>query len=1334
MSLPSLSLVLVVRTNLHTHRSSPTRVPKHAHIAMARTLLHDTVKELHNLLQLPNSTPLHQFDAQLRHAVHNVFTLLGLSSRQPHRLDISTSVFEPFLLVYFVHGGAAVQDVDFDNDNIYLFLKDDTASALSSTSLFDQLLTILAEPHSETHRLARLKQTYARVIARFSELVQFFLKLHRNTKNELQELIVRCFAYEYSYYLKLKSQLDEEQPDNGSHRMVLALDSFIRKNPQDESLDTDSLFTDDLDHGSFLNENALGFESLDPSFAKLYQVFFQLALVKSLGSFYQDSSSYVKVMIELFKSSYGIDYFERDTQRVHDLKTVNICQFFLGSDDPEQGFTAGFVPARFQELARNIIEEIYESSRLQHIAESMSDLRVSDETKNQGAFELLQDELVELISNLKTVVSVLNEYGLGFDPNFSGAFRSYLYLVCEVHDDLASPEDIAYITEITKTVATIVNFENHGNEMESDFIQETVYRLLGMQSRLLTAGADLTLLMRAAFKEVEVNGNLSRRVLTEWSHRLLEIIQLEAVKSVELTVRTEKTLKKRMLSLWYNKRVRNQKILSQAAIFSNKRTLSNFLTSYWLKRIIVIANASNEADLQSLRPFLALWKSKHRLSEENLKEVAMQSNMKLEQHMLNLWLAKSSTLYELHQTAQEFRQKISKKNDKRIKSEVFSAILERFRSRGKRDTGYFPDDDSLSQKLAQLGEREKNYTIKKTWDFWIHKLQIAQSYEDLASSKKRRHKKHAFELWKKHYRMKHAAAGFERQRNKVLLSFVLTRWNMVTVDRKKGDLLHINHLKKRVIDSWRLNRLGSDTRAKVDERLLRSMFKTWKLKYHFVGLSEKFDSKIKVQALDTWVDKVQLNTHNLDSAINFQERYLREKALRLWCSKSQLMVELERIADLNFQRKHLLKLVQSGRRIRAYYDKADQYLDDRPSVSDKISLQAVMVKWSERYMKNFDSHTLKALQSFEQHVRVPGIMSVYFSHWRTKRSNIDRAKLQLERRLRQHLKTSSTRRSYFELWTERLQERLDDDHKSSKFYENLLHKRYLLAWYEKYATDVEYLNDVAQQIIDKKDYLKMVDYLRTWNLRYIKNVQRNQQTCEIFAKKWEKTHMRSMLELWLHKTRHKPGDAADNDYTDANTSFGSIYSPLAKKNRGVLSGPSLLDEQSYLSTPVKKQTAKNFLTPFSKTKGPSPTRLQETNQRMKFDRMDALTTRYRLAKDGASRSAILRTTRSTRLPPPQATVAIPERPPAPMFDVASSRSVSPNASSSPAFTPRLLKDSTSSSSLDHTILSTAKRLHKIRPLVVPPAEDDLQELQYSSASELKQRLLSPTRPDIFNAT
>lgn len=1285
---------------------------------MAKSLLHSTVKDLHGLLQLAEDTPTDHFESILRRTVASVFALLELASPS-HHLDIYTSVYETRQFVYYTQ--SAAPHAEFNSDNIYLYLKEE-GSSNSGESVYDQLLRILATSH-DAARPPRLRQSFSVVIARLSDLVRFFLHLHADAENDLVDLLARCFAYEHSYFSRLNSELRHESAsEEDTQHMVLALDSFIRRTLPEPTSESDSIFTYD----SPQTEAPLDFECLDAPFSTLYQKFLQLALSKSLDSFYLDSLAYVKVMVKFFKASNGIGFLEHGSQETQDLKLDHICEFYLGSEASD-----GLVPSRFRTLANNIIREMYEASRYYTTAESTPLVldAAENSVENDDPRSFLDDDLLHLLSHLEDLVSVLADFDLGFDTNFARTFQNYLYCVYEVFLDIAQPEDFIYIQKLNETVAIIIDYRSQDPDVEAELIRDIIYNLLEMQSRLLSGRPDLTLLMKAAREDIKSEDSLKRQVLREWNHKTLNVIQLDSIYADKMKTK-ETPLLKKCLSIWYNKTVRFEKVRLQAATYSDKKILANVLSSFWLKKIILVTNAANRADFKSIKPYLQVWRRKYALSVEKQQYIMNLSSLHTKQQAWDFWVSRYQDLLSLDEASQLFLQESHAKSDLQIMEHTFGAFKRKFEN-SKVSQDLHLDKQEYSHKLSRLEELEIHLRTRKYLKIWVHNFRTERALKKISSQSDYRYKQKVFEAWKTRFNMNLLSRKIEDKANRALVASILSLWKIITDDRIRADLFYSKALVARMMHEWKLKLKEAQGSNRIHQHELATKFKSWKVQVPLNRFVRDISGERAYSILQEWKRKtIAIQKDSKRATMVWEVNLLRQK-LGQWNTKRQMLLELAFIADLNFQRKHLNKMTKLQDVLYSHRQKAKEFQRDRLPLAQRILLTTVISKWSDKYLKMFDDHTQRAVVSFQERIRTPGMLSVILKHWKDRKILNDRKRQHLEFYFQHHLDTSASKRVIFSHWAERSRQRRRNNEESSQFYMTILSKRFLLTWYEKYVTKVDYLDDVSQQMIDLKDYLRLVEFLRKWNLRYIKNVKRNQQTREIFAEKWEKAHLRSIFEIWLHKTRGRSPDPT-HDFTEANSTFGSNYSPLAKKNPKLPSGSSILDGQSYLNTPVKKQVASPS-TPFTRGKGPSPTRLQETNQRMKIDRMDAMISRYRLAKS-ATKSDILRPSTATRLSPPRRTrVQIPERPPAPLFE-GLSRSTSPNATSSPSVTPGPVDHTNPTSISDNSILDTAKKLHRIRPLVVPP-EDDMDNFQYSSASRLKERLASqrtsPGQANVF---
>lgn len=1265
---------------------------------MTSVLLHDTVKDLHGLLQAVYVSS-EQFDLLLRRILHNLSELLELSNHA-EELDITTSIYNPLLLVFYTNN-TPVSLADLNNDNIYLYLKDDV-SVQSGESLFNQLLHLLAESHKD-RRPVRLKQSYLDVVSRLSELVQFFVKLHRDAESQLTDLLLRCFAYEHSYFGKLRSQLDHPSNDD-TQNMVLALDSFIRRMP-DEASDTDSLFS----YGHDESDKSLDFECLDDSLLKLYRTFLQLALQKSLDSFFQDASAYVKVMVKLFKVSSGIDFFEENSANLAEIKKARICDFFLGSEFPHD---KGLVPPQFQARARSTIENLF------NVQLHLEDAPESSFVQNYP-HRLDQDEIVELLSNLNVVVSTLKEYGLQFDLSFPATFQTYIHLVYEVFEDLAEPEDFEYIDNIDYTVGEIVNFESPQGS-EKDIIRDIVSQLFDMHSRLLFSVDGLTLLMRAARRDVEYRNRLMGRMFRKWNHKVLVVAQLDLIYEDQYSTKRQATLLKKNLSIWYNKTVRYGKVWQHAASYSDKKLMSGILSSFWLRKIIDVSTAKHQADIHSMKPFFELWRKKQLSIVQKVEGILAVTLSRTQMQAFDIWVTKFRLLQLLDTAAKSFNAEHTAERDHKVVRHAFGVLRSRLQELYKLDVNFSPDQ-LLPDKLEKLERLEVQLCVGKCLKLWNKRYELAKSYKETVTIRNRDCKRRVFSAWKKLCELKAIGRFQEGRSEQLLLKSLFHHWKFVLDSRLQADSFSASAVLQRAIRKWKLRLVEVDFNDKIERRILADGFQKWKLAMLLENHTQVKNTQLLTRVSQTWNERSKVVAKNFDVARDVYNANLSAKVFQLWRAKYNLWLELAAISDLNFQRKYLNKMLGLYVVSMEREEKADEYLESKVPFEKRLLLQSVMKNWNQKYLEKFDDHSLKSIEMFHDRVTIPGTLRVFLRHWRNRKVRNERKVKQLEINHLHFTEVCASKRAFFDHWKTSYRSKLEDHEKSEQFHMNLLRKKFLLIWYEKHVTKVEYLNDVAQHMIDQKDYLKLVDHLRRWNLKYIKNVKRNQQTCDMFAEKWEKAHLRSMLEIWIHKARSR---SSPGYYVDANSTIGSNYSPLARKNAKLPTGSSLLDGQSYLTTPVKKQVSPS--TPFS-NKGPSPTRLQETNQRMKVDRMDALISRYRLAKKDVSKSSILRTSASTKLSPPRSKIPIPVKPPAPMFGLGSSVGSSPNATSSPSVTPKPI-ETTPSSVSESSILATAKKLRRIKPLVVPPEDQEV----HFSANKLRLNRDSQLSKDIFS--
>lgn len=1273
------------------------------------SLLLDTVKDLHTLHSFQPNGNARQFEALLRKSVLNVTVLLNLKDKEPHQLTISTSSFHDLELLYYCNASTPASQADFTYANIFQFIRTNSISNGSASSLFSQLLQILAESHHTERRPMRVKQSYALVISRVTDLLEFFIQLHSESEKVLADHIARCFAYEFSYFSSLKSHLDILSPGETTEKMVKVMDSFIRSDVDED----DSIFSYAEDAAS-PPKAPLNFDTSDANFTKLYHIFLQLALFKSPNSFYKDAVPYVKVMLNFFKKYCNVESLELDTFESREQKLNHLYAFFLGSESLQ-----GILSGDFHAVARRVLDESVVFPELESPTGHQHQAHVENTLISLG---FLKEEIVELISNLNTVVAILNEYSLDFDPQFPSHFRHYVFLVYEELPDMATVEDYQYIDEIVETVATIVDFEVHEDDVEGDLIKDIVYNLQSMQSNLNGEGTQGSLLMRLALKETIFSTSLKKRVLRNWNYKTLAAAQLEVNLQEIFLPSTHQLVAKRYFSVWYNKSIRFRELQSQASAYSDKKVKAKLLSTAWIPRLIAIAQANLRVLSFQQKSAFSVWRQKSLQLQKLQDHLGSHYQIRCMGQAFSHFLTKHRGIVSMEDLALNFNQDITEIQEATLLKKSVQLWHQKLQN------SYSNIDNSLSEKLATLSQLECNFLTKKHFDFWQKQNTLRSLLKAADNLRNQTLKSLFFRSWLKQFQLSDVQRSFMLRREATLQSAVLKYWSYRKRNEDKADSFLQKSLLSDSFKRWKLENARKSRQAQHNLKKQSVYFKKWKLAIRESTFTQDHGVEQSSLVFQRWLEKTKRTIVNDESAVLLGEFNAQKRAFALWTAKRFLMNEQVVVADLNLQRKYLNRITTLFFGVaKQNAQKADLFAGSELKLADRFVIKFALTQWKDKYLVRFENHSRKTVARFSEEVRDPGLLAVIFQHWRHRVREGRKKQLLLQRNLQYFLETTPIKRSLFVHWEERTKQQADYNERSAQFFNTMLHKKHLLTWYEKYVMKVNYLSDIANDAIDQKDYTKMVEFLRKWNLKYIKTVRRNQQTCEMFTEKWDKAKSKSIFELWLQKSREQPND--EDEYAEANTSMVSNQSPLAKKRFQPLAGNSFLEGKSYLHTPVKKQVSTAPFTPYSRTQGPSPTRLQETNQRMKSDQMEALSNRFRSARKPTGSRAQrkkdqLTNTILTRLSPPRNRnyTSAPSRPPAPRFE-GLSKSSSPEASSSPSRPPSTYEKLPTPMPLaiEAESIETAKSLRRIRPIVIPP-EDGLGELRYSPVNKLKERL------------
>ncbi|KAM9899544.1 hypothetical protein OXX69_009433 [Metschnikowia pulcherrima] len=176
------------------------------------------------------------------------------------------------------------------------------------------------------------------------------------------------------------------------------------------------------------------------------------------------------------------------------------------------------------------------------------------------------------------------------------------------------------------------------------------------------------------------------------------------------------------------------------------------------------------------------------------------------------------------------------------------------------------------------------------------------------------------------------------------------------------------------------------------------------------------------------------------------------------------------------------------------------------------------------------------LAYFQSNVRNAGTFSGGCNPWREKHERSEEDQIILDKNLAFFNSINILKSESFLHWIDVTRKVASAADKGVDFHRALLHKNFLLAWYEKFITKARCLSDIAEKFISRHESTRSIEILRKWNSTFTKKVRRNQQTFDMFAEKWERTNLKTSFELWHEKARQRIH--VEDEYAEANTTLG----------------------------------------------------------------------------------------------------------------------------------------------------------------------------------------------------
>lgn len=640
-------------------------------------LLQKTIKNLHTLHLYPITNADSEYEALLEETIQRILQLLNHHDKLYYELNLNVSPSCPDIgslsLLYYLNKSSPHDSEPITNLNIFSVIQsyqNQRINIKSSRSyVLKQLIELLSvnDSTSNEKKPKRIKESFSTILVRFSELLDFFIKLHSKSEEKLVCYINQCFNYELNLYSNLQDKLDSglSLDDHDTEKMVSLLDGFIGNkyheekelNESSELIDT-SIFS--YDSNEFLSrvgmaESPLNFKCNDQNFSNLYQLFLQVSSFKKLkgnsNSLFNDYSKYIRIMINLYKKSTNIDTIEINDFEYKEMKFNNFYNFFL-INQSNQG---PILPTRFEDINKRVImkivmfpelhyenkfklndevsgemcdylnqpanNEVHKTYKLKYLSPDNFSSAVGNNIEkadqihtqlNSTDHTYTKEDQLILINNLRHIIPLLNEFNFDFNINFPSILKYYLHLLYQELPEICEQEDVNFVKNIVVLVDTITDYENEDVTLEEYNIRDTVlqfYQLHTYLNKDIISDEDLprTILMKLAVFEYYSYFKLRFDIFHKWNYETLAISQLEYNLSHEWLPKNNNYLKKKVLKKWFSKKLKLDNLESATTNFYEQDILCKIFRDVWLLRSIEYKELNKKGSCQYEAKKFSLW-------------------------------------------------------------------------------------------------------------------------------------------------------------------------------------------------------------------------------------------------------------------------------------------------------------------------------------------------------------------------------------------------------------------------------------------------------------------------------------------------------------------------------------------------------------------------------------------------------------------------------------------------------------------------------------------------------------------------------------------------------
>lgn len=1102
-------------------------------------------------------------------------------------------------------------------------------------------------------------------IRRFTTLVQKFSDIVSYSESKLIKLLNKSINTELRQFPNL--QLDLEEAD-------ILVDTTTIKDLIHAMKLPPAVASDNSYRG--FNQHP-GLQTNDDNFKRLFYIFLQIINFHyGPNATDRDYFGIIALMLSVYKNQCHIDWMEINSPELLQRKDQLFKDFFLTWSEQIRRVCYDMI---------NNFNFIDNDMHPQPILFNESTNRTRMRNGSEQPFTLSLEDKQTLLHNLTNITPQLSDFTFEFDPLFLKTLTIYIDLI---HEDISIKQDLDYLNDLIMLVNTLVEFENDERPNDGNEIYKTAFSLFLLHKLLSLDNSNTdnqTLLMRYCVNCTRKNYFLLKEILSLWNIKVLSL-QQHMLNLNMWNDYSSKFLTSVVFKIWNQDCNKYRRLYFAAQTYHHKKTMAKILLSCWIPKTRKQMNLINLGQISAKKKYFSRWL----LRKDNHTSISQQAlsfhSCIVLKRFWRVWKSNSDVINDLVQKADLF-------NAQSNNTKNYITISFMFR---QWNTLAFKNDTLL--KLKTLTIQEQSFHLRRYFHImrqrYIYHIREHQFQKYSQNQLIRCY----FHKWAGYSRIYSAGTLFKDVLNTKIKRNLILNWQHKTHCSKLAGDFHKIKIIPKYFRNWQLN-LKLRHRSTV---LPKTYFDIWRLNYLQKQWTKLFNFRITRSLFSKFAKTMTLHRQQLQISIQKAHENVLKHHLNLWFNQSQFYKTLDDVSDTFFTTFYFNKMTRKLETCRELQS-IEQQFKTSCSFVDRISKTTTIRLWIHQRDIRFQKANESKVIYFRKTIMDPNIERKVFVHWVLEFNEFRVRQLLMNLKCQQFSLRCLTKRQIFKLWIKRSVAVSQMYKTSETFEQQVLYKKYMVIWYDKFVKKSQQLDMICQELVDQRELKLQYEILSEWSMKYIKVISRHHQSCELFVKRWESSRMKSLFALWYYKLRLKRNSEPSIFY---HTSSDLIFdeSPLALKSK-TKDMDDIDNTETYLSSPVKPQLVPQSMpqllpnTPMINS-NISPTRIQ-TSIRMKNEKIQALKQHYGKVKPQLKSKIKSVPLFNTALSPPlrpdfiavqEPKIELPKPPspipPAPLL-VSRSRSLF-----------SYLSDSIGKNEID-----TAKKLRRITPIFIPEVAD-----------------------------